>query len=183
MVTRLSEILTANGSDKCTDHSFYYVYDGFLSHFKQDEPLDILEAGVKYGASLSSWKEYFPNSRVTGVDIVDQRIGRHKRDDVEFIKCGIKDYKPDRKFDIIVEDGNHSNYDALWAGTHLVEYLKPGGLLVIEDIQEGFMIPFLLWGKLNGPYVVNVVDMRRLTEKHGDFVVIIHKLVTHLDEK
>lgn len=175
-MNKLSEYLNKNGSDKCTSHSFAYIYDGYLGGIDRNAELDILESGVFQGASLFSWREYFPNARITGVDIQDIRKEEFKRDDIEFVLSDIKEYIPDRKFDFIIEDGSHSNLDALWSGVYLSKHLKDGGILIIEDIQEGFMIPFLLWGQLGGAYVVNAIDMRRLSNQHGDFVVIIHKV-------
>lgn len=170
----ISHYLNKNGSDKCRTHTYQYLYDDLLASFDRNAPIDILESGVEYGGSLAAWKEYFPNARVTGVDIKDVR--KHKRDDVEFIVGDIKEYKPDRLFDLIIEDGDHSNHDALWSGVHLSKHLKIGGTLIIEDVQEGYMVPFLLWGKLNGDYVVETIDMRRITERHDNFLIKIRKI-------
>lgn len=171
--------LNKHGSDKNTRHTYQYWYDGTFANYKGKSELDILESGVKFGGSLVAWKEYFPQARVTGVDPEDVRLKGNKRDDIEFIQMDIKEYKPDRLFDIIIEDGNHSNHDALWAGVNLSKYLKPNGILIIEDVQEGFVVPFLLWGKLLGDYVVNVIDMRRLTHSHDNFLIQIHKVTVN----
>lgn len=146
-----------------------------LAEHDRNAPLDILEVGVEAGGSLCAWKEYFVNARVTGIDIIDKRRPEFKRDDIEFILSDVLAYTPDRKFDIIVEDGNHSNFDCLWAATELSKHLKHNGVLVVEDVQEGFMVPFLLWGQLKGGYVVNAVDMRRITNGHDNFAIVIHK--------
>lgn len=174
----ISYYLNKNKSDKCIDHSYQYLYNRLFSYIDRNEKLDILESGVEKGGSLCAWKEYFPNAKVTGVDIVDTRLPEFIRDDVEFIVTDIKQYKPDRQFDIIIEDGDHSNHDALWAGINLAEHLKLGGHLIIEDVQEGYMIPFLLWGKLLGDYVVNTIDLRRITHKHDNFLIDIEKVRT-----
>jgi len=172
----ISAILNNNGSDKCYSHTYHLLYDDLIAGRGRDDVLDILESGVEHGGSLSAWKEYFPNARVTGVDIVDTRFPKFVRDDVEFIISDIKNYKPDRKFDLIVEDGDHSNHDALWSAVNLSTHLKPSGVLVIEDIQEGFIIPTILWGKLNGHYLVYAIDMRRLTLTHDNFLLVIKYL-------
>lgn len=172
----ISYYLKKNGSDKCGKHTYEYVYDSIFNTFDRNAEIDILESGIEYGGSLSAWKEFFPNAKVTGVDIRDNRKPEFVRDDVEFIIGDIKDYKPDRKFDLIIEDGNHSNFDALWAIANLSHHLKDGGVLIVEDVQEGFAIPFLSWGKLLGDYVLVAVDMRRLTHTHDNFVIQIQKL-------
>ena len=167
----ISEILNRNGSDKCTEHTYNYVYDRLFGEVDREAPLDILESGVEFGGSLCAWKEYFPNARITGVDVVDVRKPEFKRVDIEFILSDIKDYEPDRKFDFIIEDGNHSNFDALWSAVHLSKYLKPEGTLIIEDVQESYMVPFLMWGKLNGDYIVETIDMRRILNTHDNFLI------------
>ncbi len=176
MSNYISYYLNKNGSDKCKRHTYQYCYDSLFASFDRNAELDILESGVEYGGSLLAWKEYFPNAKVTGVDIVDTRLKAHKRDDIEFLVQDIKTYKPDRQFDIIIEDGNHSNFDALWATVNLSAHLKEGGILIVEDVQEAYMIPFLSWGKLNGDYVVTTVDMRRITNTHDNFLIQIQKL-------
>ena len=169
----ISEILNRNGSDKCTKHTYNYLYDRLFGDFDKEAPLDILESGVASGGSLCAWKEYFPNAKVIGVDVVDIRTPEFKRDDVEFVFSDIKKYEPDRKFDLIIEDGNHSNYDALWAAINLSKHLKSLGTLIIEDVQESYMVPFLLWGLLNGNYIVETIDMRRILNTHDNFLIKI----------
>lgn len=172
----ISHYLNKNHSDKCRVHTYQFIYDELFSHYDRNSFIDILESGIEYGGSLSAWKEYFPNAKVTGIDVVDVRKPEFKRDDVEFIIGDIKEYKPDRMFDIIIEDGNHSNFDALWSAANLCKHLKGGGTLIIEDVQEGFAVPFLLWGKVCGDYVISAIDMRRLTDRHDNFVIKIVRL-------
>lgn len=171
---KISALLNKYKSDKCYSHTYQIVYDNLFASYPRDKDIDILESGVYKGASLMAWREYFPNARITGVDIKDLRLPEYVDPSVEFIRKDIKKYKPDRKFDIIIEDGNHSNYDALWAATNLSKHLKQGGMLIIEDVQEGFAVPFLLWGKLSGDYIVQAVDMRLLTKSHDNFMLIIN---------
>lgn len=173
---KISSILNKNRSDKCYTHTYQIIYDSLFAGYDRDESLDILESGVEYGGSLAAWKEYFPNARVTGVDVKDVRKEQFKNNGTEFILKDIKEYIPDRKFDIIIEDGNHSNFDAVWSAVNLCKHLKDTGSLIIEDVQEGFAVPFLLWGQLSGAYIVQAIDMRRLTNTHDNFIVVISKL-------
>lgn len=179
----ISELFKQCGSDKDNGHTYDYFYDSQFASFDRNAPLDILESGVWRGGSLVALKSYFPNANITGVDIVDVRLEHNKRTDIRFVQCDIKDYKPDRKFDIIIEDGSHSNEDALWAGSHMGEWLKEGGMLVIEDVQEGFIIPTILWGRLCGDYVLNALDMRRITNTHDNFLIVIQKVQVNRKKK
>lgn len=176
MTKPISYFLNKNGSDKCQTHTYQYLYDSLFGQFNSQAELDILESGIEKGGSLCAWKEYLPNARVTGVDVVDVRLPEYKRSDIEFVISDIKEYKPDRKFDLIIEDGNHSNEDLIWCAINLSKHLKLGGVLVLEDVQEGFMVPFILWGKLLGDYAVTIYDMRRLTNRHDNFLIKIQSL-------
>ena len=173
----ITDYLKEFGSTKENKHSYSIVYDNIFKAFDRNEKLDILESGVEYGGSLYAWKEFFPNARITGVDIVDQR--KIVRDDVEFVLSDIKEYKADRQFDIIIEDGSHSNEDAIWAAVNLSKLLKPNGILIIEDVQEGFMVPFILWGKLMGDYLLEAIDMRRITNSHDNFLIVIRPIIVN----
>ncbi len=48
----------------------------------------------------------------------------------------VKDWKTDELYDIIIDDGSHSYTDALFVVKNFQKNLKPGGLMVIEDIQD-----------------------------------------------
>lgn len=170
---KISLFLNKNRSDKCYSHTYQFLYDELFAGVDRNASLDILESGIEYGGSLCAWKEYFPNARVTGVDIVDSRYECFKWNQTEFIISDIKEYKPDRKFDLIIEDGNHSNFDAMWSGINLVKHLKQNGVLVIEDVQEGFAIPILLWGQLKETCILQAIDMRRITQTHDNFLIVI----------
>ncbi len=169
----ISWFLNKNKSDKCYSHSYQIIYDPFFKSFDREDKLDILEVGIEKGGSLLAWKEYFPNANIIGVDIADTRT--FKSDDVTFVLSDIKDYKLDREFDIIIDDGSHSNADGMWSIENLSKCLKVGGVLIIEDVQEGFMLPFLAWGRLNGCYVLHAIDMRRVTQTNDNFLITIQR--------
>ena len=104
----ISELLKKYGSDKCTSHPYSVVYDPYFKAL-EGRPIDLLEIGVLHGASLMAWKDYFPDGWVVGIDKEDNRTW--KRDDVEFIISDVKDYIPDRTFDVIIDDGSHKPED------------------------------------------------------------------------
>lgn len=169
----ISELFNKYGSDKSSRHTYHLIYNWQFAMFDRNAPINILESGVETGASLMAWREYFPNASITGVDIVDQRKEEYKDPSIDFILSDIKQYKPDKPFDLIIEDGNHSNLDCLWAGVVMSKWLRKGGLMFIEDVQEGFQVPFLLWGQLHGDYIVSAIDMRRFTDTHDNFLIRI----------
>lgn len=171
---KLSELFTKYGSDKCTTHSYGLIYDQYFPTFG-NHPLDILEVGVQYGGSLMAWKDFFPLAKVTGVDLEDVR--KWKRPDVEMVISDILDYKPDREFDIIIEDGGHQPESQAWAGFTLVKYLKPNGILIIEDIHTDYLLGILdkINKELEEKCIVNVIDLRRIKNVKTDCLIVIVK--------
>jgi hypothetical protein len=128
------------------------VQNGYIPHFEKffssmrNDPINILEIGVKresprsQGAcSLKTWKDYFPNGQVYGIDI-DPFNKKYEQDrisifignqgDQKFLDevCSKVDH-----FDIIIDDGSHVNsltiesYEGLWP------HLRSGGIYAIED--------------------------------------------------
>ena len=171
---KISEFLNKYGSDKCAKHAYGIVYDDFFSKYDRNTELNILEIGVEHGGSLLAWKDYFPNARVTGVDIKDVR--QYKRDDVEFMLSDVKNYKPDRQFDIIIDDGSHYDKDVLWAATNLSLSLKPGGIMIIEDVQKEYEITRKIAKNLDGKFIVSVMDLRKVQGWYDDFLIFIWKI-------
>jgi hypothetical protein len=121
------------------DH-FFDIYDSHLSHL-QNKNLKILEIGVYNGGSLYMWKNYFPNSKVTGLDIdpyckrwaePDKDINVYIGDqcDTDFLKEVCEKEGP---FDLIIDDGGHINHQIITSFEFLFDYLKEGGTYVVED--------------------------------------------------
>ena len=134
-------------TDKYYTHNFTHYYDKALKHLYKEHrsannPMKILEIGVKKGASLSILKEVFPQAEVYGIDIndVSQELFLKGRDDIklfvgdqsdtEFLK---KEIIPHGPFDVIIDDGIHQpkpihiSLETLWGS------LAPLGVYVIED--------------------------------------------------
>ena len=64
----LDELGKKYGLDKSSLlHGYLDEYERFLAPIREQE-LRVMEIGVLEGASLSMWKEYFPNTRLIGVD-------------------------------------------------------------------------------------------------------------------
>lgn len=137
IIIRLS-LFTDKFSGFRRGHCFLDVYDKLFTRIRNDS-LSILELGILYGGSLRLWEEYFPNSQIHGVDISSKyclntdRITSHcgNYTDIKFLTSEFKDIK----FDIIIDDGEHSSDTQIKAFKMLYPYLKKNGLYIIEDIQ------------------------------------------------
>lgn len=133
-----------HGTDKASGgHNYLTAYETFFAPLRDTE-LTLLEIGVKGGASLRVWRDYFPKARIVGVDIAPTaRQHAEDRVTIEIANQGRRGLLVDiaqrhGPFDIIIEDGSHFWQHQILAIMTLVPQLKPGGLFVSEDLQVSF---------------------------------------------
>lgn len=121
--------------------------DGFYDKLfvtKQDEYVDILEIGVHEGKSLKLWRDYFINGIVYGIDILDLSFLNNEDRIVPigfanaYTSETIKRLRTTSLygFDIIIDDGPHDIKSMVYFLVHYQNLLKPGGILVLEDIID-----------------------------------------------
>lgn len=171
---KISEYFNKYGSDKCLHHAYESAYDSMFSVFQDHLPLDILEIGVQFGGSLMAWKDFFPNAKVTGIDKEDTR--RWRRPDVEMLIMDVKNFKADRQFDIILDDGSHNYSDWFWAAQNLSYSLKSRGMMVIEDITLDAAIKGIKELNLPEEYITSILDLRRLKGNDNDVLLVIQRV-------
>jgi demethylmacrocin O-methyltransferase len=126
----------------------------YVRHFQEfrDLPLRILEIGVggygPYGgASLRTWKRYFPRALVFGVDILDKSPVDEQRIATLVADQGDPDtlieiddrYGP---FDIVIDDGSHINEHIQSTFRALFPRLRRDGLYVVEDLWTTYRAEF-----------------------------------------
>lgn len=145
----LDEIAQSYGTDKSSLHhnytKLYALYFDLIRH----EKLKILEIGIDKGHSLKSWKEYFYNSEIIGIDILDLKhfeedrinVMKGSQEDTQFLEEVNKKFGP---FDIIIDDGSHHNDHMKTSFEFLFPLLKQGGIYVVEDLHACY------WGKSHG---------------------------------
>jgi len=136
MTTPLQNIGRRHGTDKSV-HNFKGVT--YLDVYTQHLPPRVkcmVELGVYKGASLRTWRDFFPTAEVWGVDI-DPEV---KQGDPKVITgsqadpATIAQVAPGKEFDFVVDDGSHlihhliGSFDLLWPR------VRSGGLYVMEDL-------------------------------------------------
>jgi hypothetical protein len=156
----LADLFNKYGSDK-DRNGYSHLYSLLFDKMKNDK-LNVLEIGIgtmtqnvqssmkgympdsyKPGASLRAWNDYFPNSRIYGMDI--QKDTQFKEDRIETYICdstnpdSVKEVmeKLNIKFDIIIDDGWHWDEAQKKTLVNFLPYLVDDGLFVIEDIYPG----------------------------------------------
>lgn len=140
----LNDIAKFYGTDKSSDiHNYCVKYEKYLP-FERYEELNILEIGVLNGKSLKTWKEYYPLSKILGIDInpeckqyeesrISVEIGSQA--DNVFLNEIMRTYGP---FDMILDDGSHMNEHVIYSFEHLFESVRSGGVYIIEDIGTSY---------------------------------------------
>ena len=138
-----------NVTDTRHCHPYTLFYDGLFKN-KKDEPLKIAELGILDGASLLMWKEYFTNANIYGFEYNDHLINNFKHnfnnDRITLTNIDVTNKHSIAKafgevnllYDIIVEDTTHRFEDQIRVIENIYQYLKPGGILIIEDIFKSY---------------------------------------------
>jgi predicted O-methyltransferase YrrM len=138
-----------NVSDSRHCYPYTLFYDSMFKK-KKDENLKIAELGILYGGSLLMWKEYFTNSQIYGFDCNNDLINDFEQNfnndritlsniDVTNKNSIINAFSElNELYDIIIEDSTHVFEDQIRVIENVYEYLKPGGVLIIEDIFKSY---------------------------------------------
>jgi hypothetical protein len=109
----------------------------------------VLEIGVKRGASLRVWEDYFPKAKIFGIDIKPKyaasasersRIFIGSQADPELLRQ--VSTAADLAFDLIVDDGSHMSDDQVASVKYLWQFLKPPhGIYALEDLHAHIRFP------------------------------------------
>lgn len=174
-----SDPLIDSGTDKHSQHAYIdSFYEAEFGKWVTKSPT-IFEIGIRTGASLALWKRYFgPKSVVIGADVTSADMTIFEPG-VQYIFANAYDSAvantlPD--LDIVVDDGPHS-LDSMKQCINLyLPKLKPGGVMIIEDLQN------LDWGQ-ELQYTVPhdfkmctaLVDLRSVKQRYDDLLFVIRK--------
>lgn len=148
--TTLNEIGLATGTDKNSiGHDYLRTYAELFAPMRE-APVSMLEIGVWEGASLRTWPRYFthPGARFVGLDIdlsrvrfsdmTDTRVGTMEGDaaSADDLRAAVDELGG--ALDIVIDDGSHLIAQQRTAFNYLRQYLKPGGLYIVEDLHTHF---------------------------------------------
>ena len=114
----------------------------YTRHFTplREKELVILEIGVWKGGSMKLWRDFFPNSKIYGIDCHKGFAGENvfigDQKDPNFLKGVIEKIGVP---DIIIDDGSHKMSDQQGSFDILFPLLNSGGLYVIEDLETSYL--------------------------------------------
>ena len=137
----------SGGTDKNTIHNCTGIYAELLKSYR-DKKGTLLEIGIQHGGSSLLWHEYLPYFRLFLSDIQDivpdliwdqmdpDRYDFYQGD--AYNGGSLKMFADEcaEGFDVIIDDGPHTLQSQVFAVEHYYPMVKPGGVLIIEDIQD-----------------------------------------------
>lgn len=138
----LDVVFDKHDTDKNTHfHHYTRQYNNLVNDFRE-KPTKYLEIGVFNGGSVKACREAFKNSPcILGLDI-DDRCKKYEdvennifieigdATDANFIQSITKKYG---RFDVILDDGSHTNRDVIKSFELLFPLLNDNGLYIVED--------------------------------------------------
>lgn len=135
----LHDIGLRHGTDKAWHHGYTHRYAPLFEPLR-DQPVRLLELGVKDGASLRMWREYFPKGTIFGLDIEPVVVPNctvfvGDQSDRTVIGNAGDNCGP---FDIIIDDASHISSKTIQSWELLYPYLRPGGYYVVEDTHSAY---------------------------------------------
>ena len=142
-INSLEEISRKYKTDKL-EHGYILVYNSIFEKFRNDQ-IKLLEIGVRQGWSHLTWREYFKNGKIYGIENYASPVFDIKKQEYNFdnIEVFIGDQEdeifleslPIYDLDIIIDDGGHRMSQQQVSLALLLKRLKPGGLYIIEDLH------------------------------------------------
>jgi predicted O-methyltransferase YrrM len=127
-------------------HPYTAVYSLFFSRF-QFQPVKFVEIGIAGGNSILLWRTYFTHkdTHIFGFDrdknfiqntlnfgLPGVSLGEMDVYEEESIRRGLEATGGD--LDVILDDSSHGLVDQIRIIKQAIPFLKPGGLIIIEDI-------------------------------------------------
>ena len=156
----LNKYFLQHGCNKGVAHNYPSFYNSLLFPFRDQVEL-FVEIGIgspnkhegaksrmgenyPFGSSLRGWKDYFPSSEIIGVDldpnvmVDEERITSCYGDQLNpFGMLHLKTLISKKSgADVILDDGLHEHVSNMNTFISLWEYLRPGGIYLIEDMSE-----------------------------------------------
>jgi len=187
----LDELATKYGTDKrILNHGYTRIYDKFFNPIRNDVK-NIVEVGIFDGASLRTWRDYFPNAIVHGLDIGEKSVncvsGEERIKSTLISGCNPEYWNNlDFKADIIIDDGSHVVEEQVEMLKVAWDSLRPGGYYVIEDTHSSFFNVYKQnTSNVNGFYTHifdRILKQQAYETLQGDWYITRDKFKNRIDK-
>lgn len=135
-------------SSPCFQHRKGYTafYETLLAPLR-NKPISFCEIGIEQGNSLQTFSEYFGFAWIYGLEIDEQKIvdcTNLMLPRTSFVKTDVSDKnylnhslnQTGELFDVIIDDSSHEKEHQRNIIEVASKYLKPGGILIVEDLYR-----------------------------------------------
>jgi hypothetical protein len=187
-MNKLTQIGIHNHTDKAI-FGYLDVYEEHFNKFTNNDAITIAEVGVLGGSSLRTWRCFFPNSKIIGIDKVKDSInerGETVQNDFfrsdsnsKFFLCdqgktedliSLKNILINENIgiDVFIDDGSHFQKDMIQTFEIMFPLLNKGGIYIIEDIctTKNLLRGDKWWGDTKLTSIENCVEQTILNFKN-----------------
>lgn len=173
----------AVGTDKGLTHSYIDgFYEPYLARYREKK-IKLLEVGVMTGKNMLLWDRYFVKHKgIWGVDVTDVYVDKELRGK-ERLHVEVGDAYTEEMagrlpdFDIIIDDGPHTLESQVKFINIYMKKLKPGGIMVVEDVQDPQWFEALQGAVTDEQKIFwKRIDLRSVKGRYDDLMFCIIRL-------
>uniref|UniRef100_UPI0040475826 hypothetical protein n=1 Tax=Orrella sp. TaxID=1921583 RepID=UPI0040475826 len=145
MRKNLRELAVLNNSNKLR-HDYESVYEPYFRTFRDDLDFKMLEIGIFQGGSVRTFRDYFDFGHIYAIDINpiavrsvegEERITPFVCNQGDIVQLtGLMEQVG--MVDIVLDDGSHCMDHMQISFGGLFEYVKSGGVYIIEDLHTSW---------------------------------------------
>jgi hypothetical protein len=142
---QLDDIGVGHGSELSSlSRDTLRTWERFLAPLR-DQSFDLLQIGVGSGESLRTWREWFPEARLVGLDarrlVLDPAVSvctivQGNQTDLGALQPLLRDYR----FRLIVDDGSHHPDDQVQTFQLLFPWLEPDSFYICAGFDESTIL-------------------------------------------
>jgi hypothetical protein len=132
-----------NITDKGTTHDYinYYYNNEFTN---RDAEVNLVEIGIGDGYSMVLWREWLRKAQITSIEKYPYNYNHKKPFEIkgatsifeDAYQKSTVDLFDDNSIDYLIDDGPHTFESQCYVITNWLSKVKPGGKIIIEDVQE-----------------------------------------------
>lgn len=177
----LDLITLSNALPTDKERAHKYVSNFYAQQFAkyQTRKLNLLEIGIWNGGSVAMWHDYFPEATVYATDITNSRftidvtkLPRARISICDAYTESFRDQLPE--FDIIIDDGPHSEESQLRCIELYANKLTQDGIMVIEDVVDERSIEKFIRAVPEG-FTYEVHDIRPFSKLPESLLFIVKR--------
>ena len=178
-----------DGAHSFAGKSYLDIYDLYFRELRRKE-ITMLEIGIKEGASLRTFRDYFSKGRIIGLDINPETFLKEK---------GIKTYigsqssekvinnifNENPTINIVLDDGSHINELTLASFNLIFNKVSKGGYYIIEDMVCTYLEDNLKSDIIRGSWPgMNLNDQSlELVNRRSDMDQFFQGIIKDLDKR